>query len=329
MCIRDRCDSGDLVGSQEVLHEALAKARGDRDPTVEAEVLAALGWLEQKKCNFGGADLLFTRVLNRAVKVGDVRRAASAALGQAGIAQTTGRFRDAEELYEEATEGFHQGEDPLGVARAQLGLACTRRQQLQLSVAEELFHDVIRASEALGATPLLMEARVGMADLHRARGDFARARQVYQACARWAERQNVFDRAILAHLSLAHIALLEDDLAAMYRHAHHAAEHLERVPGHWLWARYRLVVATLLVLRKDRDEAYRWLWSAAELGIGDTVDQDNAYFLTVLVHVAASMGWPNIVTVAGKLAREQWERLGRLREAARVERAISLQSKAS
>ncbi|MCO4744056.1 MAG: tetratricopeptide repeat protein [Proteobacteria bacterium] len=315
-------EAGGLVDADKHLNFALNRARAAGDLRAEAEALSALAWLEQKKRNYQGADLLFTRVLNRSTKLNDTRAAARAALGQAYIARRTGRFADAEELYEEAIESFFEGDDPLGVARAQAGLGITKRQQLDLTTAEALFRDAIRASEELGATPLLMEARSGLADLYRMRGEYDRARQIYESCARWAERQHVFDNAIVAHLSLAHVALLEDNLSEMFVHASNAAVHLQSVPGHWLWASYRLVVATLLALRDDPEETYKWLWSASELGLGDTVDQDVAYFLTVLVHVSASKNWVNPTRVAAKLASEQWTRLGRPREAARVAKAL-------
>ncbi|TNE91336.1 MAG: tetratricopeptide repeat protein [Deltaproteobacteria bacterium] len=315
-------ESGHLPEADKRLNFALNRARSSGDTKAEAEALSALAWLEQKKRNFEGADLLFTRVLNRAEKAGDTRGAAHAALGQAYIARRLGRFADAEELYGEAVEGFHAGEDPHGVARAQAGLAVVKRQQLDLKTAETLFREAIQASDELGAIPLTMDARAGLADLYRMRGDYDRARTIYESCARWAERQHVFESAIFAHLSLAHLALLEDDLSKMYVHASNAAVHLRSVPGHWLWASYRLVVATLLALRDDGEETYRWLWSAHELGLGDTVDQDVAYFLTVLAHVCASKGWPNPTRIATKLAVDQWTRLGRPREAARVAKAL-------
>src|SRR5690606_22649453 len=108
----------------------------------------------------------------------------------------------------------------------------------------------------------LMEERLGMGDLYRLRNERRRAAAIYGAHARWAERQGVFEGAISAHLLLAHVSLLEEDLAGMYASAQAAARHLEQVPGHWLWAAYRLVVATMLALRNDADQTYRWLWSA-------------------------------------------------------------------
>jgi hypothetical protein len=68
-------------------------------------------------------------------------------------------------------------------------------------------------------------------------------------------------------------------------------------------------VATLLAYRNDEDQTYRWLWSAAELGLGDVIDYDHAYFLTTLCHVASQRKWPNVLKVASKLAVKQWKAL--------------------
>jgi hypothetical protein len=108
----------------------------------------------------------------------------------------------------------------------------------------------------------------------------------------------------------------------MYTEAYKAALHLNKVPGHWLWAPYRLVVAALLALRHDEDQTYRWLWSASELGLGDTVDHDIASFLTIICRVAHEQRWINVMKVAGKLAVSQWERL-RLVDQAREIGALS------
>ena len=78
------------------------------------------------------------------------------------------------------------------------------------------------------------------------------------------------------------------------------------------------MVATLLALRGEEETTYRWLWSAAELGLGDIVDQDMAYFLTIIFHVAHGSGWINPLRVAGKLARSQLDRLGRRDESGEI-----------
>jgi tetratricopeptide (TPR) repeat protein len=265
--------------------------------------------LEQQKRNFEGADILFTRVLNRATQLGDRRGAAEAALGQAVVARRKGAFEEADELYAEAASEFAEGDDLLGVARARHGLAAVERQRLRVDLSEKLFREAQAIADELGATELVMDCRVGLADVHRLRGEFDRARRAYEAHVHWAEREHLFEAAIVGHLRLAHVALLQDDQMAMYKHAVGASLHLERVPGHWLWASYRLSVATQLALREDEDQTYRWLWSAAELGLADTIDHDIAYMLTIICHVASSHQWLNVMKVSSKLASGQWTAL--------------------
>ena len=304
-----RQKQGQLAEAQKLLQDALrdAKARGDVES--EAKALSGLAWLEQQKRNFEGADILFTRVLNRATQLGDRRGAAEAALGQAVVARRKGAFEEADELYAEAASEFAEGDDLLGVARARHGLAAVERQRLRVDLSEKLFREAQAIADELGATELVMDCRVGLADVHRLRGEFDRARRAYEAHVHWAEREHLFEAAIVGHLRLAHVALLQDDQMAMYKHAVGASLHLERVPGHWLWASYRLSVATQLALREDEDQTYRWLWSAAELGLADTIDHDIAYMLTIICHVASSHQWLNVMKVSSKLASGQWTAL--------------------
>ena len=42
------------------------------------------------------------------------------------------------------------------------------------------------------------------------------------------------------------VALGRDDMDQLYEHTTRVSEYLGHMPGHWLWAAYRLVVATLL-----------------------------------------------------------------------------------
>jgi serine/threonine protein kinase/tetratricopeptide (TPR) repeat protein len=315
--------SGDLAESEKLYQDAMRRGKAAKDVRGEAEAIAGLAWVEQQKRNFEGADILFTRVLNRLSQVGDRRGTAGAAIGQAFVARRRGMFDEAEELYEEAASAFQEGEDLLGVARATYGRAVVARQRLDLDEANRLFREAMGIAEDLGATDVVMDCRVGLAEIHRLRGDYDRARQIYEAHAKWAEREHILEAAIFARLGLAQVALLQDDLQAMYEQSLAASQHLAKVPGHWLWAPYRLVVATLLALRNDEEQTYRWLWSAAELGLADTVDHDIAYALTVICHVAHQRKWLNVMKVAAKLATSQWERL-RLPEQAREVGALQV-----
>lgn len=311
---------GEMLESEAHYGGAVELARRSGNLRLEVNALAGKAWVEQQKRNFDGADILFARVHGQLVRLGDTRGLAEALLGKAFVARRTGRFEDARELYDEAVETFQEGEDLLGVARARSGLAFVHRQLKAFDVAEELLRDVLSAAEELGAAQLLMEARLGLADLHRLRGDADRARRTYLAHRQWAERQGMFEAAILGTLGLAQLALDEGDLEAAYRHGTEAVAHLDKVPGHWLWASYRLVVATLLARRGDQDRTWQWLWSAAELGLADTVDLDIAACLQAIFAIARERQWPRVLRLAGKLAASQLERLGEIERAREVER---------
>ena len=300
---------GELPESEQTYQDAMRRAKARKDLRAEAAAIHGLAYCEQQKRNFEGADILFTRVSNRYQSLGDQRGMALATLGQALVQRRKGSFQDAEELYGEAANIFQENDDLLGIARAKQGLAVVRRQQLLLDESEKLFREANATAEELGATDLLMETRFGLAEIYRLRGERERAQKILEAQARWAARQGLLEPAIFAHLGLATLALLGDDLQKMYEEAVLASEVLNKVPAHWLWAQYRLVVATLLALRGDEDQTYRWLWSAAELGLGDTVDHDTAYFLTIICHVAHTKKWLNVMKVSSKLAIAQWEKL--------------------
>jgi len=300
---------GDISTAERHYGDAMRRAKDEGELRLEARAIDGLAWIEQQKRNFDGADILFTRVLNRMVSLEDVRGQAEAALGQAFVARRTGSFADADELYREAAENFTAIHDPVGVGRAVLGRGVVARQRLELERAGAFFRECVHIGEDHGATSLLHQARLGLGDLYRLAGDERRALSAYRATQRWAERQDFFELAVQARLLMAQLALEQEDLDTMYAESVVAAKHLERNPGHWLWARYRLVVAVMLALRNDQDGTYRWLWSAEEMGLGDTVDHDNAYLLTVLCHAARAGAWVNTMRLAGRLAVGQWTRL--------------------
>ncbi len=301
--------TGDLAEAQSLYQDAMRRAKQLKEVRLEATAIAGLAWVEQQKRNFEGADILFTRVLNRCTQLGDGRGAAEAALGQATVARRRGEFDEAEELYAEAATAFQEADDLLGVARANHGRGMVLRQRLQVDAAERVFRDTLGIAEDLGVTDLLMDCRYALAEVYRLRGDRERARRAYEAHVRWAAREQQFEEEILGWLGLAQVAVLDGDQAALYQNAVKAAEILNRVPAHWLWAPYRLLVAVLLAQRGEEDQCYRWLWSAAELGLADIVDHDIAHLLTIICHTAHARRWQNVMKVASKLATGQWDRL--------------------
>ncbi|MFT5455145.1 MAG: serine/threonine protein kinase/tetratricopeptide (TPR) repeat protein [Myxococcota bacterium] len=309
---------GDLAGAEARYTSAIDRARTAGDLAGEASAIAGKAWLEQQKRNFHGADILFARVQARREQLHDARGIANATLGQAFVARRTGSFDDAEELYEEAHAAFLEGDDPLGAARARIGMAIAARQRRRFSEAEEWLREGQTAAEELGATTVLMDARLALADLYRHRGEADRAHRIYSVHSGWAERAHQFESAILSHLGIAHIARGRGDLHGMFASASAASRYLERVPGHWLWATYRLMVATQLAMQGDHATTWQWLWSASELGLGDTVDSDTADCLVAIVEVADTSSWGNVLRVAGKLATDQLEALGQSARLAEV-----------
>jgi eukaryotic-like serine/threonine-protein kinase len=302
-------ECGELDEAAAFYSETMKASRGLKDLQLEALSIRGMAWLEQKKRNFDGADILFTRVLNRSHQLSDARGMASAALGQAFVARQTGAFRDAEELYEEAIETFREADDLVGVARALSGCATALRQQARWDEAQELLRESISISEDLGATKDLMEARLGLAEVYRDIEDVERARPIYENHLGWSLRQGNFEGAIFAHLGLGMACMRERNTDGVFKHAEEAAALLEQVPGHWLWATYRLLVASMLALRDDEKQTYQWLWSASELGLNDIADIDVAENLYMLVQIGSEHRWPEVVRLAGKLGMVQYERL--------------------
>ncbi|MBT3220943.1 MAG: tetratricopeptide repeat protein, partial [Proteobacteria bacterium] len=315
--------AGDLAGAAKLYSQAMNQARRLKHLRLEANAIEGMAWVEQQKRNFEGADILFTRVLNRFNQLEDKRGTANAALGQAFVARQTGEFDDANELYEESVSTYQEAEDLIGVARALCGQAGVFRQLEQNEQAEEFFRQSMGIAEDLGVTDLLMESRLGLAEIYRRRGEFDRARHIYENHARWATRQNVFEAGVYAHLGLGMVALQQNDMMEVYNQANEAVKYLNKVPGHWLWASYRLLVATMLAYRLDEEQTYRWLWSASELGLGDWVDHDTAENLTAIFHKASENGWVNAVRLAGKLGVSQWERLGQRERSREMKKRIA------
>lgn len=315
--------AGALQQSEERYATAMQLSRQAGDRRLEAQAITGMAWLELLKRNYEGADILFTRVENRFSQIEDEHGVAEATMGHAIVARRMGEFGDADELYREASSEFAEIGDHLGVARAAHGRAQVQRQRRDLDGAAELYREAMAAAEEIGAVGLAVECRQGLAEVARAGGDRERSRKLLGEVVRWAERKESFDTAILGHLTLAMLAHDEGDARAMHGHAGDASRYLERVPAHWLWAPYRLVVAVLLARRGDGDQTWRWLWSATELGLGDFVDQDIADLLVYMVEQSVRRRWAHPLQVAGKLAVRMLTRLGRAEDAAAIRQQLS------
>ncbi|MBN2798435.1 MAG: protein kinase [Deltaproteobacteria bacterium] len=306
--------AGDLADARRRFTSAQRRAKAAGDIAIEARAIQGLAWLEQQQRNLGGADVLFTKALNRCRQDGDARGAAEASMGHAFLSRHAGEFKVAEELYAEAGEDFLELGDRLGYARVLLGLAAVDRQQGALDQALEQVREALQIAEGLGATPVVMDARLSLAELSRAMGDVGKAAPLYEEHLRWARKIRSFDGAVLASLGLAMVALERGDLDALHEQASQTAHFLQRIPEHWLWAPYRLVVAAMLAQRGDEDSTYRWLWSAAELGLDKYVDQDVVALLLLIADAAYQERWVNTLRLAGQHARHQLKLLGRLED---------------
>ena len=309
---------GDIVQAETHYGQAMALARAEKLGGAEAAAIAGKAWVEQQKRNFEGADILFTRAQNRMERLDDQKGCARAMLGQAFVSRRTGALVDADELYEEAGEAFREAEDPSGEARALLGRGVVCRVRGDVEAATGMLRDAANMAEEIGAMHLLREVRLAQADLYRSQGDLDRASRIYQEHVIWATRQGVFESLILAQLNLALVGIERKDHRAAYAQTKAAAEYLNRVPGHWLWATYRLVVATILAERHELSSTWEWLWSASEMGIGDTVERDTAWCLERICMVAAEKNWSQVRRLASKLWGGQLERLGQAERAKEI-----------
>jgi len=149
-----------------------------------------------------------------------------------------------------------------------------------------------------------------------------RARPIYEHHLGWSVRQGHFEGAIFAHLGLGMACMRERNVHGVFKHAEEAASFLEQVPGHWLWATYRLMVASMLALREDEQQTYQWLWSASELGLNDIADVDVAENLNLLVEIGSDNSWSEVVRLAGKLGVVQFERLQQAEKVGSIRRRV-------
>ena len=315
--------NGQLDTADALYGQAVNRARELQDARGEAAAITAKARVEQQKRNFSGANILFTRVLNKFDQLEDLAGAGEAILGQALVARRTGQFDDALELYEDAQDTFEEGDDPIGVAKANHGSAIVRLQRGEYVSAEHLLRESIATAEEVGATQIAMEGRFGLASLFRHQGQFDRARASYAEYQRWATRTGTFEGQIFGNLGIAMLCLELGDLEGMYDASTQAVLQLNKVQGHWLWASYRLIVAAMLACRGQEDETWQWLWAANELGLGDTVDTDNAHCLAVICEVASSRRWGNALRLAGKLGIAQFTALGQRERAVAIREQMS------
>ena len=300
------------------LADALARARQMGDRRLEVRALASHASLEQTRRNFDGANILYEQVLARMDALDDPQGLAQALLGQGTVASRTGDYDEATHLFEQAAAAFQKMGDLNGVGRARTGMATVARMQRRWDLSGSLSKRAIDLFEELGSTVLLVEARLGLADLARFQGNLDRAQRQYARHAADAERHGAFEARIRAALGLGRAALQRRQVSLAEQHLGFAAALLREAPGHWLWATARLAIASLWAVREDPVATRSWLWSASDLGLGDTVDLDDARDLVDIVHIAREAAWEDVLPIATKLALQQLEGLGDIERAQRL-----------
>lgn len=318
-----RLDTGDTEAADWLFADAVNRARQASAPRHEARGLAGQARVELYKRGFEPAAGLFARAATRARQLSDTRTAGDALLGQGFVARRIGRWNDADAHYEQARLLFRSAPDPVGEIRAGIGLANVAFQRNPRGIGERRFAVCTVLAQRVGAPLLQIEARLGLAHVARVRGDRERAARMYGDCADRALREGATELAVASALGRAQLALDQGELGVAYEQTTLAASALDELPGHWLWASYRLVVATLLAHRRDHTSTWQWLWSAQEVGLGETVDRDTADGLVAICEVAAEAGWANVVRLAGKIGTEQLERLNDEEGATRLKQKVA------
>lgn len=315
--------SGELSEAHRRFTSAQRRAKAAGDLAMEARAIHGLAWLEQLQRNYPAAEVLFTKALNRCHQDGDLHGGAEATFGHATLSRHKGEFAESQGLYAEAERTFSELGDRIGVARVRLGLSAIYRQLGDFHRSDEAAKEALSVALELGAKSLQMEARLAAAESWRAQGELGRAEPVYEEHLRWAQSVRSFDGAVLACLGLAMVALARQDVAELHERASQAAHFLQRIPEHWLWAPYRLVVAALLAIQGDEDSTYRWLWSAAELGLERFVDRDAVALLLRIAQISAERGWHNALRLAGQHGRYQLRMIGRDAEESELHELMS------
>jgi tetratricopeptide (TPR) repeat protein/energy-coupling factor transporter ATP-binding protein EcfA2 len=306
---------GHLQDAEGLFLAAIDEGRRQADASGELRGLLGMANLEMARRNFEGASILCARVAERADRAGDRRAALDGLVAGATAARLIGDLEDAEGLFREAEERLGP-DDVLIRVRVQAGLGAVARQRPDREPPVAELTEAAAVAQQLGAEELRAECQLELASCHLHVGKWPLARGLLLDVLGWASRNGRFDEQARANLGLCRAAMIARDRAAAWNYARDASILLDRVPGHAMWGPYRLLVAAMLGEAGDEEGAYAWLWSAADLGVGSTVDLERASLLDALAERASDAGWVSVGRVAGKLVVHQWERLGRADRAA-------------
>jgi hypothetical protein len=294
-------------GGYEALEAACRVAREADDVVTEALALFAQG-LAIAQAHPGAAQQKHNKALHRLGGVDRPDLAAEVLEAQALEQARGGGMRSALEAYNDAHESWLEADEGARAARALCGAAdCL----VELDRLDEALEQA-RLAQGLARSWLdpegVVRAVVVRARAQRHAGAESAGRR-YERAARDAEALGLRELQVECHLGLSLLALHQGDQHAAYQATSAAAEVLEALPGHPLWARYRLAVAAQLAKRGDHTQTWQWLWSAKELGL-EAPHRDIAELATLLCDVAREEVWGNVVRVAGDIAVHQLRRVG-------------------
>ena len=301
--------------------EAAARAASEASER-HAEAMALLGQgLLLAVEHPGAAQQKFHRALHRLGSDAAPWRVATVLEAQAREQARVGSMNQAAELYGDAEEAWLEADDGEAAARCALGqaMACIERERLEDAMAAA---DRGQAVARAWLDPRGVVRAVGVrARIERQAGSGA-AVSLYDRAVRDAGDLGLHDVVVEAHLGLSMLALAQGDQHAAYEATSAAAAALEALPGHPLWARYRLAVAAQLAKRGDHTQCWQWLWSAKELGL-EVAHRDVASLAHDICEMAKEEGWGNVIRVAGDIAVQQLQRLGNKGDADRLRSDIT------
>jgi len=265
---------------------------------------------------------LFAKALHRLERGGRRWLAARTLVVQAEGRARRGQLAEARELYEDAAEAYLEVDDGPAAVQARLGAATCYLQVDELDDALAIANQAQVDARAWLDPEGMVRAAAVRARVERHAGSVDAAAARYDRVVRDASELGLDDVLVEAELGRSLMALARGDQHRAYECTTAAATALEALPGHPLWARYRLAVAGQLAKRGDHMQTWQWLWSAKELGLDDA-DRDVAELANQILAVARLEGWGNVIRVSAAVAVEQLRRLGAEGEADRLKTDIT------
>lgn len=308
------------AGAYDALQTALDAARDEGDVVAEALCLYGQGELlvAKKRTAF---QQKFDQAIHRLGQVEAPWLTARVLDAQADIGARTGSLQLACELYTEAEEAWLESDEGPSAVRSCIGRA---RALVHMDKLDDALHTADRA-QALARAWLDPEgvvlAVLMRAEVQRHAGG-ATAGSLYERAGRDAAALGLASVRVEAWLGQSLLAMARGDAHAAYEATSAASKVLDGLPGHPLWARYRLTVATQLAQRSDHMQTWQWLYSANEIGLEDA-HRDVAAMATSLSEVGRTEGWGNVVRLAGDIAVRQLKRLGNEGDADRLRSDIT------